>query len=185
MGGLFAIIILCYLINFILDFVAAWALYVLLKPVNKALSLLMAGFRVVYTVLGLFGVLQLALVYRLIHGTYYATAFGTRELQAQALMLIDSFRYGWTFSLIIFGIHLVLLGYLIYRSGYIPKLLGILLALVGLGWMATELRPYLYPTANFDWFFTVAFAELLFPLWLLTMGWRIRVGSERSSAVVA
>ncbi len=178
MGGLFMAAILCYLVDFILDLVAAWALYILLRPVNKALSLLTAMFRVVYTVLGLFGVLQLALVYRLIHGPYYAAAFGAKELQAQVQMLIDSFRYGWGFSLIIFGIHLVLLGYLIYRSGYIPKLLGIILAALGIGWIAAELRPYLYPAANFNWFLVVAFAEILLPLWLLTMGWRIKVESD-------
>jgi hypothetical protein len=184
MGGLFAAAILCYLINFILDFIAAWALYFLLKPVNNALSLLMAGLRVLYTVLGLYGVLQLALAYRLVHGPYYSTAFGVSQLQAQVQVLIDSFRYGWTFSLVIFGIHLVLLGYLIYRSGYIPKLLGILLAFLGFGWMATELRPYLYPAANLDWFFTVGFAELLFPLWLLIMGWRIRDPDLNRSSTV-
>jgi hypothetical protein len=173
-GGMFAAAILFYLINFIGDIVIAWALYVLLAPVNRALSLLTAWFRLIYTVLGLFGVLQLVLAFRLVHGTYYTKAFEASQLQAQVQLLISSFRSGWNFSLILFGIHLVLLGCLIYRSGYLPKLLGIVLAIVGVGWIVNILGPFLYPTLNLDWFFPVAFAENLLPLWLLIMGWRIK-----------
>ncbi len=181
-GGTFAAAIVCYLTNYIGDIVIAWALYVLLAPVNRALSLLTAWFRLVYTALGLFGVLQLALAFRLVHPPAGATQFGSSQLQAQVAVLLDSFRYGWSFSLIVFGIHLLLLGYLIFRSGYIPKLLGILLALDGLGWMVNGLRPYLYPTANLGWFFVLSFAELLLPLWLLVMGWRIRLDPEPISS---
>jgi Domain of unknown function (DUF4386) len=174
-GGLFAAAILFYLINFIGDIVVAWALYVLLAPVNKALSALTAWFRLMYTALGLFAVLQLVLAFRLVHSTYYPKAFGASQLQAQVQMLISSFRSGWNFGLILFGIHLVLLGYLIYRSGYLPKLLGIVLAVVGLGWIGNIVGPFLYPSLNLDWFLPVAFAENLLPLWLLIMGWRIKV----------
>jgi len=76
-------------------------------------------------------------------------------------------------SLIIFGIHLCLVGYLTYRSRYIPRILGILLFLVGLGWVVYSLRPYLYPTADFGFIPLVGFGELIFPLWLVIRGWKI------------
>lgn len=173
-GGLFVAIILCYLVNFIGDIVIAWALYVLLAPVNRALSLLTAWFRLLYTAIALVGVAQLATAYRLVHNPTYVSAFGIGRLRADVALLLDSFRYGWSFSLIVFGIHLALLGYLIYRSGYIPKLIGILLVIDGLGWMINDLGPYLYPSANLDFLFITFFGELIFMLWLLIMGWRIK-----------
>jgi hypothetical protein len=53
-------------------------------------------------------------------------------------------------SLVIFGIHLILLVYLIYRSGYIPKIIGILLVIDGLGWVIDSLQAYLYPNAHLE-----------------------------------
>jgi hypothetical protein len=66
-GGLFVTAIFCYLICFIEDVVIAWALYVLLVPVNRAVSLLTAWFRLMYTAIALFAVLSLVTVYRLLH----------------------------------------------------------------------------------------------------------------------
>ena len=76
--------------------------------------------------------------------------------------------------MIIFGIHLVLLGYLIFRSGYIHWIIGILLIIDGLGWVTDSLQPYLYPKAHLGFLFISFFGELVFMLWLLIMGWRLK-----------
>lgn len=79
-------------------------------------------------------------------------------------------------GLVLFGIHLGLLGYLVYRSGYIPKILGILLAIAGLGSPIYYLSPYLYPNVDLG-FIMVIFTgagELIFTLWLLVRGWKIQ-----------
>lgn len=180
-GGMFAAMILCYLINFLEDIVIAWSLYVLLAPVNRALSLLTAWLRLVYTVMGLVGVMQLATAYRLIAHAHGTATLDSPQLQTQVDMLISTFRFGWSFSLIVFGFHLMLLGYLIYRSGYMPKVLGAVVSVVGIGWIVYELRPYLYPTANLEWISIIAVGELLLPLWLLIMGWRIKAPSSDAS----
>ncbi|HYL22141.1 MAG TPA: DUF4386 domain-containing protein [Gemmatimonadales bacterium] len=173
-GGRFVGAILCYLITLILDVVIAWALYVLLVPVNRSLSLLTAWFRLVYTVTALFGLMNLATAYRLLNTPDYLPAFGPGPLHAQVMLLLNSYRYVWSLSLIIFGIHLGLLGYLIYRSGYIPKLIGILLVIDGLGWVINPLKPYLYPNAHLAFIFVLSFAELILPLWLVVRGWKIQ-----------
>jgi hypothetical protein len=77
-------------------------------------------------------------------------------------------------SLLIFALHLFLVAGLLYHSGYFPKLLGIILAIDGLCLMAIELRPYFWPAANLGWIFLGTFGEIVFMLWLLIMGWRIR-----------
>ena len=173
-GRLFGAAILCYLITLILDVVIAWALYILLVPVNRSVSLLTAWFRLMYTAIALVSLLNLTTVHRLLHTPDYLTAFGSGPLHAQVMLLLNSYRYDWSMSLTVFGIHLGLLGYLIYRSGYIPKIIGVLLVIDGLGWVITPLKPYLYPGAHLEFFFPVSFVELLLPLWLVIRGWKIQ-----------
>jgi len=173
-GGTFVAAILCYLVTFIDDLVIAWALYFLLAPANRAMSLLTAWFRLMYTAVALFGLLNLVTAYRILHNPDYLTFFGADQLHAEVKLLLDSFRYDWSIALVIFGIHLVLLGWLVYKSGYIPRILGILLVINGLGWVVDSLKPYLYPDAHLRFIFVTYFAELIFMAWLLIRGWKIQ-----------
>ncbi len=172
--GLFVAAILCYLITFLEDIVIAWALYYLLAPVSRSLSMLTAWFRLVYTAVALFGWLNLLTAFRLLKTPDYLTLFGSVQLHAQLRLLLSSFRYDWSASLLIFAVHLILLGYLIYRSGYIPKIIGILLVIDGLGWVIDSLQAYLYPNAHLGFISITFFGELIFMLWLLIRGWKIK-----------
>ena len=172
-GRLFFVAILCHFITLTLDVIIAWALYALLAPVNRSLSLLTACFRLVYTAVALSGLLNLVTVFRLLHTPDYLTLFGAQQLHAQVKLLLSSFRYDFSMGLVIFGIHLALLGYLIFKSSYIPRILGILLSLLGIGWIIYCLGPYLYPTAPLGFIPLAGFGELLFPLWLVIRGWKI------------
>jgi Domain of unknown function (DUF4386) len=172
--GLFLAAIFCYLINFIEDIILAWGLYILLVPVNRALALLAAWFRLIYAAIVLFGVFNLATVYRMLTTPEYLTVFGRGPLQAQVDLLLHSFRYDYSLALVIFGIHLLLIGYLIVRSRYIPWWLGILLIINGIGWVVDSLQPYLYPDANLGFIFATFFGEVIFMLWLLIRGWKIQ-----------
>jgi hypothetical protein len=178
--GLFAAAILCYIISFIGDVVIAWALYILLAPVNRALSLLTAWFQLVYAAVALCSVFGLLDVYHLLATPYYLTLFGSSQLHAQVWLTLHSFHYEWSMSLIIFGIHLVLLGYLIYRSGYVPWILGIALFIAGMGWMIAGLGPYVLPNANLDFTFITAFGEVFFMLWLWIRGWKVQEPTVRA-----
>ncbi len=173
-GGLYLAGIFSYLLVFICDVIVAWALYVLLVPVNRSLSLLTAWFRLVYTAIALFAMLKLVTVYRLLHSPDDAALFGGDQLYAQVNLLLDAFRHEWGFGLILFGIHLLLLGYLVYRSGYIPRILGILLAIAGLGWVIYELSPFLLPAADAGFLMITFMGEVIFMAWLLIRGWRIQ-----------
>jgi hypothetical protein len=172
--GLFLAGISAYMITFICDVVVAWALYFLLRPTNRSMSLLAAWFRLVYTTMAFVALLKLVTVLRLLNTPDYRTAFGTDQLHAQVKLLLGSFRYEWSTSLMLFGIHLGLVGYLVYRSGYIPRVLGILLAIAGLGWLVYEVGPYLAPTADFRFIMITFFGEVVFMLWLLVRGRRIK-----------
>jgi hypothetical protein len=172
--GLFLTALFCYLINFIEDIIIAWGLYILLAPVNRALSLLAAWFQLIYAGIALVALFNWATVYRMLMTPEYLTSFGPGQLNAQVNLLLHTFRYDYSLALLIFGIHLVLIGYLIVRSRYIPWWLGVLLVIDGLGWMINSLQPYLYPEADLGFIFVTFFGEIVFMLWLLIRGWTIQ-----------
>lgn len=179
---LFGVAILCYLITLLEDIVIAWALYFFLAPVNRPMSLLAAWFRLMYTAVALFAWANLLTAYHLVAKPDYLMLFGSGPLNAQLQFLLDAFRYQWSASLGIFGVHLALLGYLIFRSSYVPTIWGVLLAIDGFGWAITSMRPYLYPNFNLPYFLLFAFVELLFALWLLIWGGRQSAVSQESQA---
>jgi hypothetical protein len=174
---LFTAAIFGYLITFICDLLVAWALYVLLKPVDENLSLLTAWMRLVYTVIALVALLNLVTVLRLINTSDYLTLFQPEQFYAQVMLSIHAFRSNWYFGLIFFGIHLGFLGYLVIRSKYIPNILGVLLIIAGLGYLLTNLKPFLFPNVNLDFAEYTFYGELIFMLWLLIRGPRIQESS--------
>ena len=171
---LFLYVIFGYLLTFICDIVAAWALYLLLKPVNEPLSLLTALFRWVYTLIALVALLNLVTVFRMLNTQDYSAVFQPNELNAQVMLLLRSFKSNWYFGLLFFSVHLGLLGYLVLRSSYIPGILGVLLLVSGFGYLLTSLRPYLFSHTSVDFAKYTFYGELVFMLWLLIRGWRIK-----------
>jgi hypothetical protein len=70
------------------------------------------------------------------------------------------------------------LAYLIYGSGYFTRIIGILLAIDGLGGVIDSLRPYPYPNVHLGFIFITFFGELIFMLWLLVRGWKMQEPTE-------
>ena len=165
--GLFRMAICGFIVVIILDVVVAWALYVLLKPVNKSLSLLMAWFRLVYATVFSFSLVFPVIVLLLLSGADYLTVFETDQLHAQVTLFLNAFRDGWAIGLVFFGLHLALLGYLVFKSGYIPRILGILLIVAGLSYLIDYFGEFLFPTFNVGISQIAGWGELLFMVWLL------------------
>jgi len=172
--GLFRMAICVYLIVAMLDVVVAWALYVFLKPVNKSLSLLAAWFRVVYA-----GILTVVLVnfvtaLQLLSSADYLSAFGTDQVYAQAMLFLNAFSDGWNIGLAIFGLHLLILGYLVFKlSGYMPKILGVLVMIAGLGYLIDSFGKLLSPTYDANIALFTFIGEVLLIFWLFFKGVRI------------
>jgi hypothetical protein len=175
-AGLFRTGIFCYMLTFFCDIVLAWALYILLKPVNENLSLLTAWLRLIYTIMAVIALVNLVVVARLLITSNNSTILTPDQLYAQVKISLTEFRTGWSFSFVFFGIHLVLLGYLIIRSKYIPSILGILLIITGLGWFISNLRPVFFSQLSISsTIINIAGSfELIFMLWLLIKGARLK-----------
>ncbi|HKK41901.1 MAG TPA: DUF4386 domain-containing protein [Bacteroidales bacterium] len=133
--GSFRAATVLFLIVAVLDIIVAWGLYVLFKPVNHSLSLLTAWIRVVYATM--LGVVITSLVYviQITGGGGPAEFQDTGTFEVVIMQSLMKFNYGWEFSLIIFGFHLLLLGFLAYKAGYMKRILGILLLIAALGYL--------------------------------------------------
>lgn len=108
----------------LLDVVAAVGFIAVFRSVNRVLSLVAGAVRAVYAVL--FGIAIGQLV----------TALASTDVPKNALASVELFSSIWHRSLGLFGICLLMIGYLAIRSGFIPKIFGILLGLAGLGYIA-------------------------------------------------
>jgi uncharacterized protein DUF4386 len=172
--GLFTAGILCYLVTFLCDVLAAWALVVFLRPVNASLSLLAGWFRLTYAAMALVALLKLVTVLRLLRSPDFLATFGPDALHAHIQLLLSAFRYDWGFSMLVFAVHLGLLGYLVFRSGYVPRVLGVLLVINGAAYAVDSLRPYLFPSVTVPYLVVAFFGELIFMLWLFFRGSTLR-----------
>jgi hypothetical protein len=160
----------------------AWTLlfYDLFKPVNRSVSLLAAFVMLLGCAFqALTSLLYLAPVRVLTAGSALS-AFTAEQLQALALVFLKLNGLAFDIYLVFFGFWCVLTGYLIFRSTFLPRLLGVLLVIDGLGWMtflSPSLGRYLIPLI----FIAVALAELPLMLWLLVKGVNVRKWKEEAS----
>ncbi len=142
--GLFRIGIAAFLIVIMLDIVVAGALYVLLRPVNRTLALLTAWLRLAFAAVFASALVNLLDVAQLLGGADGA-ALQPAQLQGQVMASIASFDNGWDMSLAIFGLHLLGLGYLLFRSADFPRFLGVLVAIAGGGYLVDSFGMILVP----------------------------------------
>jgi hypothetical protein len=170
---LFRLSFITELVSALFFVLAAWALYALLKPVNKNLALLFLLLNLCGVAIECLSVLNLSTALTLLSGADYLTVFPAYQLQAQALLYIDMYTNGFMIAQIFFGAWLLPLGYLVYRSGFLPRPLGILLIIDFFGVLIWFLQFFLLPEANVISYPGLAagfVAEVSLTLWLLVKG---------------
>jgi hypothetical protein len=180
---LFRMAFASYLIEAICDIALTLILYVLLRPVGKELALLAVFFRLVGT--AIFAVTELFYFAPslILGGADYLKSFSPDQLSALALLSLRMYVYGGGLFFVIGGVGSILLGYLIYRSGYLPKVLGVLLALGGVGFVirsfALVLAPA-YASLGLLLLLPTALAGLSLTGWLLVRGVDVPKWEERA-----
>ena len=153
----------------ILDVIVAWCLYLFLSPVNKALSLICAWFRLAYAVMfaaALFH--QFDVVYFIENPANLLIS--DESLTREVMSSISAFRSSWDISLTIFGLHLILAGFLAVRSIFIPKWIGILVMLSGFGYLIDGFGKIISPLYNIELVMFTFIGELIFMGWLIYRG---------------
>jgi hypothetical protein len=158
MGAFRTCILLLFTVA-ILDIVVAWGLYILLVPANKNLSALAAWLRVIYSGIFVFAISKLVVALQVI------TADGI-----QTMSFLKAFQSIWDMGLILFGFHLLVLGYLVFKSGYVPKWLGAFLVLAAVGYIVDGFGKTLSPDYNLNIAQFTFVGEVLLIFWLLWKG---------------
>ncbi len=168
------------------DVVVAAIFYVLFKPVNKTLSLIGFAFRLV--LVAIVGVTLLArYVPLLLLQDAASAAFGTDQMQALGLLSIRLFEGGFTVAQVFFGFHCLVIGWLIFRSAFLPRILGVLLVIAGLCYLTDSFVYLVFPVVAlpFDIVVLSYIVELALCLWLIAMGVNAEKWQEQARAAWA
>lgn len=186
--GLFRRGVACFLAVLIFDVFVAWSLYLLMKPVSASLSLLSAIFHLVYTTAHVGVVLNLVNALRIADSPQIYASFSPEQLQALSYHFLAAHQGGFTITLIFFGVHLLVLGYLIIRSTFLPSLVGLIVAVAGAGYVIDAFAPLLFPSyaeAGLSTYVVILPAlvgEGALTLWLLIRGVNRRKWLEAAAA---
>jgi hypothetical protein len=160
------------------------ALYRVLEPVGRNLARVMVAFVLVAVTITALNMLnQFAALHVLTGGTGLA-AFDPVQQQALAMMFLDLHHAGYLIAQVFFGLWLLPLGLLIYRSGFLPKFIGVLLMIAAAGYVVDVATFFLAPGSGLVLSEFTFVGELALMLWLLVMG--VNVGRwERRVAATA
>lgn len=178
--GLFRSAIVSHFIGQTIFIFLPLVLYKLLKPVNKNHAVLMVVFVLIGVPIAFVNELNHFAALILLSGAEYSTAFETDQLHAQVMFFLDLREHGVLITQIFWGLWLFPLGYLVFKSGFLPKILGVLLMIGCLGYLVDFLTFSLFPDfdATISQFTFVG--ELLLPLWLLFKGVNVEQWERRA-----
>lgn len=172
---LFRLGIVSGIVAFLAFTILPLALYRLLHEVNKTYASLMVIFALISVPISFVNILEKFSILTLISKPEYLLHVGKPELQTQVMMHLANYRNGIELSQVFWGLWLLPFGYLVYKSGFLPKVLGIFLMAGCFGYLATFFGGFLYPD-----FYTTLFSDIVgipasvgeigICVWLLIMG---------------
>jgi len=171
-----------YLVEAVCDVSLTFLFFVLLRPVDGDLALLSAFFGLLGTAVFCFAELFYFAVSLLIGNAGYLRAFSREQLDALILLSLKLYSCAGGAFLVFGGVGAIVTGRLIVRSGYLPKALGVLFGLGGIGFVIRNIAFVLAPKYAFDWLFLPTnLAMLSSAVWLLTRGVNIAVWREKAA----
>jgi hypothetical protein len=171
--SLFRIGFVISLFSVVFFLLAAWYLYVLLKPVNKNIALLFLLLNLGGFAIWCFSMLNLFASLLLLSAADYLKVFQPDQLQALAMLFVNLYKNGYIVAQIPYGFWLFPLGYLVFKSKFLPKILGILLIADGFGLLIYVSQRFLLPgyeVISYPCMVVSFIAELSLTLWLLIKG---------------
>jgi hypothetical protein len=162
------------LIMHVCDLILAMVYYLLFRRVNKNLAMLSVLFGLIQTAVLVANKLNLMMPLFLLGSEDYLKAFDPHQLQVLAYVAVKAHGHGFAIGLIFFGFECLIDGYLIFKSGFLPRILGVLILIAGLCYLTNSFVLILFPAISdsiFQIILTPTFiAELSMGLWLLIKG---------------
>jgi hypothetical protein len=160
-------------------------IYYVLKPVSRSLSLMAAFFGLAGVAIGGVSWVVHLTPLLLLHGDHYLTAFTTSQLQAMSLAALKLQLQVFPIGMVFFGVQCISIGYLVARSTFLPRILGVLLAIGGACYVIAAFANFMAPS------FGPQLVPLIMPvalvgegslgLWLLVKGVNVQRWNEQAS----
>ena len=176
--SLFRVGIVGNLFTFIANILLALALYHLLKVVNKNMASLMVILFLVGVPIAMLNELSQLAVLQLLSGADYLKAFAPDQLQAIVYLSLGVHDQGLLIAHVFFGLWLLPMGYLVFRSGFIHRIVGVLLVIAGVGYVVQSFAAFLGYNVNIILF--TGLGELVFLFWLLIKGVDVEQWKQRA-----
>jgi hypothetical protein len=180
---LFRLGIACNVITQILFMWVAVALYDLFKGVNRRQAVLMVGLIAIPLPIVLMNEMNAIAALFLVHGADFLSVFSAAQQNALAMLFLHVHGETFVIAEIFWGLWLFPLGLLVYRSGFVPRVLGVLLVAKCFYFLAISLVSLLVPQYEsivHRWTTPLHFGELVFMFWLLIIGARPRPSADRA-----
>jgi hypothetical protein len=160
--------IISYIIFLILPFI----LYKLFESVNRTYAVLMVVLAVVSVPISLFNMINKVDILTLLSGAEYLNGLETEQIHTQVMLLLKSYNNGISVVQVFWGLWLFPFGYLAFKSGYLPKIFGVLLMIGCFGYLVKFFGYHLFPNIDIPGFVGIpgSLGEIGICLWLLIMG---------------
>jgi hypothetical protein len=157
-------------------------LYQLLKPVNKTMAVLMVIFNLLGVPIVMLNELNRLAVLLLLHGADALTVFTPAQLHARVPLFLDLHTLGLNIAGMFWGLWLFPMGYLVFKSGFLPRIIGVLLMIGCFGYLIQSLAAFLLPNLDVNIILFTSWGELLLALWLLIKGVNVERWEKRALA---
>jgi hypothetical protein len=156
----------------IIHILVVLVLYKLLAPVSKSHAVLMVIFSLIGVPIAMLNELNKFAALFLLNGPDFLTVLGTDQLHAHMMFFLNLNKQGILIAGIFWGLWLLPLGYLVFKSGYFPRIFGILLTIAGVGYVLDSFTHFILPNLEilFQIFGIMLYGEVLFMLWVLLRG---------------
>jgi uncharacterized protein DUF4386 len=174
--GLFRLGIFADIVVIICEIVLTAILFVMLKPVNATLSMMAAFSRLAMTVVMGLNLINYLVPLLLLSAPTYLGSFAPEQLSSLALLFLDAHEFGVYVWQVFFSLHLLVLGYLVFKSTFLPKVLGLLMMVGSFGYLVQALEKLTLTQSDvismlvIGLLVIVTIGELAFALWLLIKG---------------
>jgi hypothetical protein len=178
--SLFRLSIVSALLVQIVNVFVVLALYKLLKPVNKDMALLMVVLLLLGVPIAMLNELNHFAVLLLLSGADYLAPFTASQLQALVPLFLALHNLGVSIAGMFWGLWLFPMGYLVLKSGFLPRILGILLIIGCFGYLIDSFAAFLLPNSEVNVAILTFWGEVLLPLWLVIKGVNLGQWNKRA-----
>jgi hypothetical protein len=178
--SLFRLGIMSALVTQLVNIFVVLALYKVLNPVDKNHAALMVVFSLLGVPIAMLSELNKFAVLLVLNGSGYLTTFTADQVQALVSLFLDLHEYGINIAGIFWGLWLFPMGYLVFKSGFLPRILGILLMIGCFGYLFDSVTFFLFPNLGVTVAQFTFIGEILLPLWLLIKGVNVEVWEKRA-----